>query len=81
MSLVPEDITKEKIENISNQTGFKIVDTYKKIEELGEEFKDSFDFYCYYIKYNSNKLYSTGYVVVFYDLEKNLFQVFCIGVE
>jgi len=42
MSLLPENITKEKIENISNQTGFKIVDTYKKIEELGEEFKDSF---------------------------------------
>ena len=61
---------------------------WKKVENMPhdlngafEEFKDSFDFYCYYIKYNSNKLYSTGYVVVFYDLEKNLFQVFCIGVE
>ena len=51
------------------------------LKEVFSEFKDSFDYYCYYEDDDYNKHHKDRYIMAFYDFDQKLVQVFCIRIE
>ena len=73
----------EKFEyNIVTSPHWKKVENMpSNLKEVFSEFKDSFDYYCYYEDDDYNKHHKDRYIMAFYDFDQKLVQVFCIRIE